>query len=346
MQRIEHIVAGVVTAKMGRDHRVAQHDLDMIHIAFDRHGLKRRVARHAVVHVVEPRELILVDLCRLPDAGIEPPLGQRGRPLFLFRKAFADRLRLTLAFAIPVFHAAIAQIGIEVFQVLDLGHRRGPLPLQSFDAVFHDRLFIASGRHAEERLKHVMTRQRLIPRIDLPRTPTQERLGHRFGIIPPDFLRHRSEKVKRLRHAFQDRFGPLRRQCNRERGVGIRPDQNQHVDLQPALRKVHRNLAEVRFDPLTRRMIQGDEGLGLVFPMAIHKPPHGVIAAGITFFIPESLENPHPRMPLLRRLRFVVLKDLQDEIVKILQLGRDLPPPLGVGLGLARSAKHFANRLA
>lgn len=74
MHRVQHIVAGVIAAVMNRDDRFIQHDLDAIHVAFDRHDLKRRLTRHAVVHVVKPRELILVDLRRLPNAGIKPPL--------------------------------------------------------------------------------------------------------------------------------------------------------------------------------------------------------------------------------------------------------------------------------
>jgi hypothetical protein len=93
-------------------------------------------------------------------------------------------------------------------------------------------------------------------------------------------------------------------------------------------------------------MIQGDEGLGLRFPMAIHKPPDGVVLPGVTLFVPESLENPHPGVPLLFRLGFIVFENLQDQIVKILQLGRNLPPPLGVGIGLAPTPQHFANRLS
>jgi hypothetical protein len=223
VQRIKHIVTGVITAKMGRDHRIVEYDLDMIDIALDRHRLKRRVTRHAVVHVVEPRELVLIDLRRLPDAGIEPLLGQRGRPLFFFRKAFADRLRLAAAFAVQVLQAALAQIRIEFLHVLDFGHRRGPFSFQGLDAVFHHRLFIAPRRHAEQWLKHVMTRQRLIPRIELPRPTRQEHLGHRFRIVPPDFLGHTTEKLKRLTHALQDGLGPLRRQSHRKGRIGIRP---------------------------------------------------------------------------------------------------------------------------
>jgi len=301
------------------------------------------MARHAVVHVVEPRELILVDLRRLPDTGIKPRPRKRSGSLFFLRKAFPDRLRLAAATAIVFLQTALAKISIELFHVLHARHRRGPFPLQRLDAIFHHRLFIASRGHAEQRIEHIVTGERLITWIDLPRPPGQQRLGHRLRIVPPDFFRHAPEKIKRLRHALQDRFGSLSRQSDREGKIGIRPHQDQHVDLPAAVREIHPDLAEIRFDPLTRPMIQRDERLGLVLPMPIHKPPHGIIPARVSVFVPDPLEDSHPRMPLLGRRGFILFENLQDAIMKPSQLGSRLLPTFRIRRRLALAPQDLAN---
>jgi hypothetical protein len=346
VQRIEHIIARVIAATMNCNDGFIEHDLHAIDITLDRHRLKRGLARHAIVHVVEPRELILVDLRRLPNAGIKPMLGQTGGPLFFLRKSFADRLRLTAATTVMFLQAALAKISVEFLQAFHPRHRRGPLSLQGLHAVFHHRLFIPPRRHAEQRLKHIVAGQGLIARIDLPRTPAQEFFSHGLGIIPPDFFRHMAEELKRLRHTFQDRLRPLRRQRDREREIGIRPHQDQHVDLASAFGKVHGNLAEVRFDPLTRPMIQRNERLAVPLPMAIHKPPHRVIAARVIMLVPQPLEDPHPRMPLLRRRGFILLEYLKNQIVKRFQLGSHLLLTFRVGLRLTCPAQNLANLLS
>jgi hypothetical protein len=76
MPRVEHLVAGGVTPRVSRHDRVLMHDLNPVDIALDRHRLERAVTRDAVTHVVESRELILVDFHVLMQAGVEPTLRQ------------------------------------------------------------------------------------------------------------------------------------------------------------------------------------------------------------------------------------------------------------------------------
>lgn len=68
---IEHLIARGITPLMSGDDCVLMHNLDVIHIALDRHRLERAGTRHAVTHIVEPRELILVDFRFLTHTGIE-----------------------------------------------------------------------------------------------------------------------------------------------------------------------------------------------------------------------------------------------------------------------------------
>lgn len=338
MHRVQNIHARVIAAAMDRDHGLIQHDLHAIHIAFDRDRLKRGVPRHAVIDVVEPRELVLVDLRGLSNAGIEAMLGQRSGPTLLLREPLADRLRLTAATAIEVFQTAIPKIRIEFLQIVHARHGRGPPAFQGLHPVLDHRLLIPPRRQTEQGPEHIMAGQGLIPRIDLPRPSAEKFLGDRFGIVPPDLFGHAAEKLERLDHAVQNRLGPLRGQSHSEGRIGIGPHQNQNIDLPAAFGKVHPNLAEVGFDPLARSMIQGNERLGVGFHVAADKPPDGVVAAGVTLLVAQPLKDPLSRVPLLRRLGFVVPENLQDALVKPLQLRGDLPSPFGIGPGFAGAA--------
>jgi hypothetical protein len=78
MPRIEQLIARDVTPLVSRHDCVLMNDLNPVDVAFDCHCLKRAVARHAVTDVVEPRELILVDLRFLTHTGVEP-MPRQGR---------------------------------------------------------------------------------------------------------------------------------------------------------------------------------------------------------------------------------------------------------------------------
>jgi len=79
MQRIQNLIAWLVAATMCGHDLIVRDDLDAIDVAFHRHGLESDRSRHTVIHVVEARKLILVDLRGLPDAGIKAMLRQRSR---------------------------------------------------------------------------------------------------------------------------------------------------------------------------------------------------------------------------------------------------------------------------
>jgi len=171
--RLEHLVPGVVTPRMpGNDH-VLMHDLHPIHIALHRHRLKRAVPRHAVVHGVEAGELVLVDLRRLPYAGVKAMRRQSRRHTFLFGEPHADRFRPPAARAVPLLLTARTQIRVEFVPILDLRDWRGPLPLQSLHPVLDHRLFIPLRRHAEQRFEDIVAGERRVVPVDLPRPSPQ-----------------------------------------------------------------------------------------------------------------------------------------------------------------------------
>ena len=95
VERIEHVLPGFVAPLVpGHDHRL-DHDLDLVHATFHGGRLEGETARHAVTVVVEGQRLVLVDLARLTDAGVEGMFRQGNGEGTLSVEAPADRFALT-----------------------------------------------------------------------------------------------------------------------------------------------------------------------------------------------------------------------------------------------------------
>ena len=109
VQRIKHLIATRIASNVCRNDCVLMNNFDAIDVALHRHRLKRTLPRRAVADVVEPSELIFVDLHLLTKAGVERMLRQPGRQCFLFVETHANRLRLPAADALEFTHAALAQ---------------------------------------------------------------------------------------------------------------------------------------------------------------------------------------------------------------------------------------------
>jgi len=166
-----------------------------------------------------------------------------------------------------------------------------------------------------------MARQRRVPPIQLAIAATEQLNRHGLRIVPPDFSRHAVKEFECLHHPFQNRFGSFRSQSDRKRRVRVRPHQDQHRNLSPSIGEIDIDFAEIRFQPLTRIVIQRDERLAFIGPMLFDKPANGVVTARIALLVAQPLENPHRRMPLLRRLRLVVAENLQNPLMKRPQSG-------------------------
>lgn len=108
----------------------------------------------------------------------------------------------------------------------------------------------------------------------------------------------------------------MRGQCDGERSIRIRPDQNQYIHFLSAGGKVDLNLAEVGLDALAGIMIERDESLDVGPPVPIHKAADCVVTGGVLMRIPQSLEDSLACVALLRRRGLVVVDDLQNRVVK------------------------------
>ena len=346
MQRIENLVAGLITAVMrGHDLSVVD-DVHAIDVAFDRHRLEGHRAWHAVRHVVEACELILVNFRRLSDAGIKAMLRQRSRLLQVVLQPLANRTLRVACWSRLIVSTAVPQVFVQLLKVLHARNRSSPASLQRFHAILDDRFFVAARRHAEQRFKYVVAGQGRVAPVQLAVTATQQGRRYCCRVVPPDLSWNTIEKLERLHHAFQNRFGSFRRQSDRKRCVGIRPHQNQHRNLSSPVGKININLAEVRFQPLAGIMVQRDKRLAFFGPMLLHEPANRVVSTSVGVFITQPLEDPHCRVPLLRRGRFILGQNLPNQIIKRPQLRSRLPFPFPIRPWLAFTTQNLADLLS
>jgi hypothetical protein len=173
VQRIEHLVARFVAPPVAGNYSPFRYNVHAINVALDRHRFKSPVARHAVSHLVEMDQLVLVDLARLHHARIEGVPRQRRRGRLVLLKHFADHLLRAVAIPLAFGEATFEQIRIQFVEVLRLGNRRRPATLHRFDPILRVRLLIATGRHAKQRIEHVVTRQGSITWMQLTLATTQ-----------------------------------------------------------------------------------------------------------------------------------------------------------------------------
>lgn len=343
MHRIENLVSDGIAARVRGDDPIVMHDLHAIDVALHRHGLESDVTRDAVRHVVEAGELVLVDFRRLANAGVEAVLRQSAGLLPVVLEPFADRTLRVARRTRPIIPAAPQQVRVEFGQIVHAGDRSPPATLQRLDAILNDRLFVAAGRHAEQRLERVVARQGRVARVQSAITTAEQLSRHRRRVVPPDFSRNAGEELERLHHAFENRFGPLGRQSDRERRVGIRPHQNQHRHLPPPVGKVNVNLAEVRFQPLAGSVIEWDERLPFFAAVLLDEPANRVVTAGVVVLVPQPFKQPHGRVPLLGRLRFIVGENLHNPLMKRTQAWRDLLPPTRIRLRFSCAPQNLAH---
>src|SRR5207249_2589509 len=90
VQRIKNLLVPAVAAFMPRHHLPARYHLDLADVAFDRYRLIGATTRHAVAVAVEMHRLVLIDLGRLHDAGVEGIRGQWQGSGAILQETLAD----------------------------------------------------------------------------------------------------------------------------------------------------------------------------------------------------------------------------------------------------------------
>lgn len=328
---------------MAGNQLAAEYDLDAIDIDLQRHLLKSSTTRHAVTIGVEADHLILVDLGRRTQAGVEGRGGQGQGPLLLPREALADGLALTGLEPRAVAQAAAPQVGVQLGQVPRLRYRRRPVALQMPHPPLDVRLLLRPTYQTKQRLKGVMTAQRLIAVVHLARAAEGQVRRQRLGIVPPHFVRHTAEELKTFDHAVQNGLGPLGRQRQGERGIGVSPGEQQHRHLPTALGEVDVDVAEVGFEALARIVVERDERLPRSGALAPHIAADAVITAGVAMLVAEPPKDLGGSVLLLGWCRRIDLKNrLNDRLERIDDRRRWLPL-IGLGFSLGEDLADFTS---
>jgi hypothetical protein len=72
VRRIEDLLVTAVGTRLRGDHVVPQHHVDALDAGLDRHGLEGGLTGHAVAVGLVTDHLVLIDLGRVENTGIEP----------------------------------------------------------------------------------------------------------------------------------------------------------------------------------------------------------------------------------------------------------------------------------
>jgi hypothetical protein len=285
MVRIEVMLVAAVQARMAGHDLVAGHDHDLVDVALDRHGAKGVTARHAIVVAVEAHGLILVHLRRLRDARVERVRRQRQGPVAIAVEALTDGLGLPGLDTATLGLATAQQVRVQPRQVLDRGHRRGPVPLQVPHAALDARLLLRPADHAEQRCETIMTRQGLITLVRPTRAALQDCRRHGGRIVPPKLPRHAAKEGERLDEAVKDRLGALTRQRDGEGTVGVGPSHQEHRHLPAPVGEVHVDVAEVALGPLAGIVVKWDERLDRALLMPANVKPNPFLTARVAVLV-------------------------------------------------------------
>ena len=233
-------------------------------------------------------------------------------------------------------------MGIQLGQVVDLGHGRGPVALQVADPAFHVRLLLRPSHHAETRLESVVTDQGLKTVVELT-LPANEQVRHDgLGVVPPQLARHATEERERFDQAVQDGLGAFGRQCDGEGTVGIGPGRQQHGHLPATIRKIYVDVAEVTLQALTRIVIERDERLTLGAPFAKEVLPDALIAAGVSVLVAQAPEYLGNRVPLFARRFLVGVYDGVDDGFEAIDDRRHHSALVLLGLRLTEDLPNLA----
>lgn len=261
------------------------------------------------------------------------------------RETLTDGLRLARLDALAVAQAASPQVSIQLRQILHLRHRRGPIALQVPHPPLDVRLLLRPARQTKQRLEGVVTAQRQVAVVQAPLASHEQLRRHRLGIVPPELVRHAAEEVEALDQAVQDGFGPLRRQRQRERIIRVCPSEQQHRHLAAAIGKVHVDVAEVRFEPLARIVVEWDERLAPLRRVSVHIATHAVVTAGVAVLVAQPAKDLRGRVLLLGRRRRVNLQDRLDHRLEGINDRGHRPPLIGRRFGLGENLANLAARV-
>ena len=210
----------------------------------------------------------------------------------------------------------------------------------------HLALVVAPARPAEavaEQIMRLQMRERLRPAT---RAVAQDPRHRKRRVVIEDRARNPAEEGEGADMAVEKGFRRLPRIRLHEPHIAMRQDQAEEGDLLTLPADLDYRLAEVDLG-MARRMMQWNEGLARRLPPGTHIVLHDRIPAREPVLVPQPLEDPMRRVPLLaRHVRIRVrLQDRVDDAGEPVQLG----PPDRLRPAVARRrriAQHLLHRPA
>jgi hypothetical protein len=343
VERIEHHRAAFIGAGMSRHDLTGSHDRDPVDIRLHRHSQERTGTRYAVRHVVEPNGLVLVNLGGRIEAGVERPLGQRNGRGVVALEAAGDGVGLPGSGAVLIIEARSLEMLVQLGEITDTRHWRGPSSLQVLDPVLDVRLLVAAGRHAEQGLEVVVAGQGLVALVERSLATSEDLHGHGGRVVPPEFLGNAAKEREGFDQAVEDGFGTLGGQGDREGAIGERPGDDQHRNQPATVGEVDVDVAEIGLGTAAGVMVQGDERLPLAAALRADVASDLVVTPLITVLGDKPTMDPGRGVSLFARGLFIRREDLIDHGLERTELGRGRRPGSGIGLGLG-VLDRLANR--
>src|SRR5579872_640429 len=110
---------------------------------------------------------------------------------------------------LPLDLATVAKERVQFIEIGDARHRGGEAALHGLDGPLGVGLLVAAGRHAESRIKDIMTRECCVARVELTVASLKDQRSDSSWIIPPDLLGYGVVELEGRDHAFEDGLGAL-----------------------------------------------------------------------------------------------------------------------------------------
>ena len=345
VQRIEDTLAAPVAPPVGGDHVVVGDDLDAVDEPADGDPAEGVPARHAVPVGVERDRLVLVHLPGVDDAGVERPGGSGSGGGEVVGEALCDGLSSGPGGAVASRDAAPSQVGVQLVEVLDPRHGRGPHPLEVLHAILDAGLFLGRGGHAELGCEGVVRGERGVPRVEGTLAAAEDVDGDRGGVVPPQFAGDAAEEVEGRDEAVEDGLGPLGGEGEGEGRVGVAPGDDEDGDEPSPVGEVDVDVAEVGLGAVAGGVVEGDEGLACGVATVLEVALDGVVAAGVPVLGDEPSVDLGGGVPLLAWCGPVGVEDGIDGGLEGSEDGCGAWSGEGVRLGLG-VGQSLANRVA
>jgi hypothetical protein len=250
---------------------------------------------------------------------LERLLGERQKGGLVFPEQIALGRWLPTGALGQIDEAAFPQLSVQRLQGINLWDWHQEVPSRKPHQPLDVSPLVGPPHQAEVLLEQIMALQPQELLGQLALAPLQH-FDHGNGqVVVADPLRHTLEELEGPAMPFQEDLGTFSWESLNEDRSRVGQRHHEQGDLRLLACQMDRGCAEIDLG-FTRRMRQRQENL----LMHLLPGPNGILDRRVAtleaVLVPQSLEDPLGRMPLLLRSLAVVLQDLMDDRQEALQL--------------------------